>query len=330
MNQATPAAGALAGRIRAAGIPVDHRGLAPHASGADNEVLAARTTDGRNLIVKVPRRPAHRYGTAAWAAAALAERGVPAPRVLWHGAWDGGAACVETRCPGIALTGTPGRLDTAGTVISEHARQAARHAGSLLRRAHALTAGGYGQLTEDGTGPHPSLEASVLPGLAARPGAGPAGGIAACARQLVAGNLWRLRDPGPRLLLGDCAARHIFHDPGAGQVTGFIDLESARGGDPMADLAGFSIREHPGLTQALLEGYFPDGPTGDHAWALTLHRARIAARLLEFHLARREHQPAGHLAGLLTADIHAIRTQAPAVMPAQQPPPHQPQPSPQP
>ena len=76
----------------------------------------------------------------------------------------------ETRCPGIPLTGTPGRLDTASTAISEHAR----HAGSLLRRVHAITAGGYGQLTEDGTGPHPSLEGSVLPGLTARPDAGPA------------------------------------------------------------------------------------------------------------------------------------------------------------
>lgn len=113
-------------------------------------------------------------------------------------------------------------------------------------------------------------------------------------------------------------------------MTGFIDLESARGGDPMADLAGFSIREHPALTQALLEGYFPDGATVDHAWALTLHRARIAARLMVFHLARREHQPAGRLAALLTADIHAIRTQAPAVTPAQQPPPPQPQLPPQP
>jgi aminoglycoside phosphotransferase (APT) family kinase protein len=328
VNQAAPAVGALAARVRAAGIPVDHRGLAPHASGADNEVLAARTTEVRDLIVKVPRRPAHRYGTAAWAAAALAECGVPAPRVLWHGAWDGGAACVETRCPGIPLTGTPGRLDTAVTAISEHVRQAARHAGPLLRQVHAVAVGGYGQLTADGTGPHPSLEGSILPGLTALPDAGPAGELAARARQLVAGNLWRLRDPGPRLLLGDCAARHIFHDPGTGQVSGFIDLESARGGDPMADLAGFSIREHPGLTQALLEGYFPVGATVDQAWALTLHRARIAARLMVFHLDRGEHQPAGHLAGLLTADIHAIRAQAPAVMPAQQPPPHQPQPQP--
>lgn len=131
MNRAAPSGGALAARIRAAGIPVDHHGLAPHASGADNQVLAARTTEGRDLIVKVPRRPADRYGTAAWAAAALAECGVPAPRVLWHGTWDGGAACVETRCPGIALTGTPGRLDTAGTVIRQGR---ARAAGRTARR----------------------------------------------------------------------------------------------------------------------------------------------------------------------------------------------------
>ena len=130
-----------------AGIPVDRHGLAPHASGADNEVLAARTTEGRDLIVKVPRRPADRYGTAAWAAAALAECGVPAPRVLWHGAWDGGAACVETRCPGIPLTGTPaGSTPPAPRSASTRGRRTARRL--LLRKVHAVTVCGYGQLTE--------------------------------------------------------------------------------------------------------------------------------------------------------------------------------------
>ena len=330
MNQATPPTLALADTIRAAGIPLDQDGLAPYASGADNEVLAARTTDGHDLVVKVPRRQAPRYGTAAWTAAVLDARGLPAPRVLWHGTWDGGAACVETRSPGLPLTGTPGRPDTDGTIISDRARQAALHAGTLLRQVHAITVGGYGRLTADGTGPHPSLAASLQPSLTARPGGNPARQLAASARQLVAGHLWRLRDCGPRLLLGDCAARHVFHDPGTGHVTGFIDLESARGGDPMADLAGFTAREHPGLTRALLEGYFPCGPTSDQVWALMLHRARIAASLLLFHLAHGEHEPASRIAAMLTADTQAIRAEAPAAVPARQASPHQSHISPQP
>jgi aminoglycoside phosphotransferase (APT) family kinase protein len=293
--------------------------MRPYASGADNKVLAARTTDGRNIVVKVPRGPGSRYGTAAWASAALTAHDVPAPQILWHDSWDGGAACVETRCAGLPLTGAARRLHTTGSVIGDQERQAARHVGTLLRRVHSVTVGGYGRLTANGTGRHPSLESSILAALSPQPGADPAARLTTLARRLVADNLWRLRDPGPRLLLGDCAARHVFYDPATGQVTGFIDLESARGGDPMADLAGFSLREHPGLTRELIKGYFPEGATSDHAWALTVHRSRIAAHLMMFHLARGEYQPARHLAGLLAADMRAITTRAPAVMPAQPP-----------
>jgi hypothetical protein len=49
-----------------------------------------------------------------------------------------------------------------------------------------------------------------------------------------------------------------------------------------------------------------------------------------FHLARGEYQPARHLAGVLTADIHAISSETPAVMPSEPPSSHQHQPSSQP
>ncbi|MGP4029675.1 phosphotransferase family protein [Actinomadura sp. 3N407] len=322
-----PAGEALAARIRSAGIPLDRTGLTPYVSGADNAVFAARTVDGRHLIIKVPLRAAPRYATAAWAAEALTAHGVPAPRVLRHYVWEGGAVCVESRCPGLPLTGTPCRLDTTDATLSESAMRAALHAGALLRVAHRITVGGYGKLTPPGTGHHHSLTASIRHDLSRRLSADPTGGLATCARQLVTDNLWRLRDPGPHLLLGDCAARHIFHHPDTGQVSGFIDLESARGGDPLADLAGFSVREHRDLARALLEGYFPDGATVDQTWALTLHRTRIATHLMLFHLTRREYRPAEHLAELLTADLHAITTETPTVLSAQPHSPHSHQPS---
>lgn len=306
----------IVARIRAAGIPLDRSGLTAYARGADNTVFSARAVDGRHLIVKTPLRPAPRYATAAWAVAALNARGVAAPPIIWHNTWKSGAACVETRCPGIPLTGTPDRLDTTGTSPSQTTIQATRQAGALLRVAHSITVGGYGKLSSAGTGPHRSLTASIGSVLTASLVPGPTGGLVTSARRLVAANLWRLHDGGPHLLLGDCAARHIFHDPDAAQVTAFIDLESARGGDPMADLAGFSVREHPDLSRALLDGYFPEGATVDQTWALTLHRARIAAHLLQFHLTRSEHQPAEHLADLVVADMKAIASEAPTALPA--------------
>jgi aminoglycoside phosphotransferase (APT) family kinase protein len=313
----------LAAKIRAAGIPLDRTGLTAYASGADNAVFAARAVDGHHLIVKTPLRPGPRYATAAWACAALMVRGIPAPRILWHGSWNGGAACVETRCPGLPLTGAPDRLDTTGTTLPEPAVQAARQAGALLRIAHSITVGGYGKLSPAGTGPYRSLATSISPHFTTRLAPDPTGGLADAARRLLTANLWRLYDRGPHLLLGDCAARHIFHDPDTAQVTGFIDLESARGGDPLADLAGFSVREHPDLSRALLDGYFPEGATIDQAWALTLHRARIATHLLLFHLTRGQYQPAEHLADLVVADMNAITSEAPTALPA-----HPPSPSP--
>ncbi|WP_165970509.1 phosphotransferase [Actinomadura sp. 6K520] len=317
----------LTARIRAAGIPLDRTGLAPLASGADNTVFTAQTIDGHHLIVKASLRPNPRYATAAWAAAALTAQGIPAPRILWHDRWDGGTACVETRCPGNPLTGTPDQLDTTDAAISESAVRAARHAGTLLHLAHAITVGGYGKLTPQGTGPHRSLTTSILPDLTARASVDPSGGLATCARRLISANLWRLPDPGPHLLVGDCAARHIFHHPGTGRVTGFIDLESARGGDPLADLAGFSVREHPDLVRPLLESYFPDGATVDQIWALTLHRARIATHLMLFHLTRGQYRPAERLTEHVTADIRAISTETPTAMPAPLPFRHSAEPS---
>lgn len=312
----SPAVEDLAARIRAAGIPLDRTGLSTYAGGADNVVFAARAIDGRHLIIKTPLRPGSRYATAAWTSAELATRGVPAPRVLWHGAWNGGAACVETRCPGLPLTGSPDRLDTTGRLPTQPAIQAARQAGAMLRITHSIVVGGYGRLSSAGTGPHGSLAASINPGPATRSMPDAAGGLVDSAHRILTANLWRLYDGGPHLLLGDCAARHIFHDPDTGQVTGFIDLESARGGDPLADLAGFSVREHRDMSRALMDGHFPEGVTVDQAWALTLHRVRIAAHLLQFHLSRGQCQPAERLADLLVADMRAITSEAPTILPA--------------
>ncbi len=307
-----PLAVRLTEKITGAGIMLDRTGLTPCGGGADNLVFAARTIEGRPLVVKAPLRQGARYGTAAWAAKALAARGVPAPEVLWCDA----SICVETLCPGVPLTGAADRLDTSDSTPHPVVLRATGDAGALLRSAHGVLVHGYGRLTPAGAGPHGSLLESLLPDTTGVPRTDPTGGLASSARRVVFDNLWRLNDLGPRLVLGDCAARHIFLDTHTGTISGFIDLESARGGDPVADVAGFSVREHPQVTQALLDGYFPSGPSIDQAWALTLHRARIAMFLLLFHTSRSEHDIARRIADCLTADLAAITAETPTVLPA--------------
>jgi aminoglycoside phosphotransferase (APT) family kinase protein len=301
----------LAERITSVGIALDRTGLAPCAGGADNLVFACHTVEGRELIVKVPLREVSRYGTAAWAGKALAQRGVPAPQVLWHD----DSICVETRCPGAPLTGAAGRLDTWDAAPQPAVVRAATEAGGLLRRVHSIAVRGYGRLTSTGTGPHRTLHESfsdVTEGLRTDP----TGGLATTACEVVSKNVWRLADKGARLLLGDCAARHIFLNTATGMISGFIDLESARGGHPLADVAGLSVREHPQVTRALLDGYFPTGIGIDELWALTIHRVRIATFLLLFHSRRSEHTSTRRFANSLTADLAAITSETPTALPA--------------
>nr|WP_237535574.1 aminoglycoside phosphotransferase family protein [Streptomyces sp. SID3343] len=283
--------------------------MTPCRGGADNRVFAARTLDGRHLIVKAALHDGARYGTAHWAATALAQRGIPAPEVVWHD----DRFCVETRCPGTPLTGSTDLEDTTGNAPTPAARRAATEAGTLLRRAHDIHVRGYGRLAPTGTGPHRTLHTALHASTQALKA--PSGPIPAV-RRIVLDNAWRLVDSGARLLVGDCAARHIFVDQRTGAVSGFIDLESARGGDPLADVAGFTVREHPLMTQALLAGYFPHGADTDERWALTIHRARIAASLWAFHTSRNDHAAARRSAISLTADLTAIATQNPTTLPA--------------
>ncbi len=296
-------------RITAAGITLVSPGLTRVPGGADNLVFTARTPAGRELIVKTPRAGREaRYATAAWASRTLASHGIPAPEVIWHDA----SSCVEAKCAGQPLTGDTSIQDTSGIEPSPAALRAARRAGTMLRRVHDITVAGYGKLRSDGTGPHTSLLDSLRSDThhAPLPPSAPAG-----TRSVIDRALPELGEPVPRLLLGDCAARHIYADPVTAGITGLIDLESARGGDPLADLAGFSIREHPRLTSSLLSGYFPSGASRMQQWALTIHRARIAEHLLRFHASLGEHAQADRFAAVLAAEFAAITARDPSRCP---------------
>lgn len=299
----------IVARVESGGIVL--AGLTLHSAGADNVVFAARTADGLRVVVKSARSDRGRFATAAWATSEAARRGIPVPRVLWHDE----RLCVEERARGRALAESPDQLDTSAHSPSANVVVGARELGTVLRRLHSIAVRGHGPLSALGVGTYPSL-AAALSASALRLAAHPSSLLAVAGRALTEHGP-RLVGRGPRLLHGDMAARHTFVDIATGTITALVDWESVRGGDPLSDVAAFSVREHPCLAAALLREYFPAaGPSEADVWALTVHRIRIAAALTRFHHDQGEHVAAARMAAILTADLVAVRNDAPSALPA--------------
>lgn len=259
----------LQGRLASGGIILSPEPLTQIGRGFDNTVLLARTSDGIPVVIKSRRgtRPA-RYATARWAGEQMRRAGAPTPRILWHD----DDFCVET-----FLAGRP--LCAAG----RDALSVARSTGAVLRAVHTIVVDGFGQLDPTGQGPDPTL-ATWLTGR--RPedelrdvdGAGPLSRrVGAALRELAP----IVPTAQPRLLHGDWVARHVLS--AARKTTGVVDLESARGGDPAADLAGWSLQEPAELTRALFEGYRLDRGDRELLLRLVLHRLRIGPSLARHH-----------------------------------------------
>lgn len=265
---------ALARALAAVGVARTEVGLTALVPGADNLPFAFRAPDGRNLVIKVRKAEgAPRYATAAWASTRLRAAGVPAPQVLWYDRHSS----VETQCPGRPL-------DQANAVATDTA--AAVRAGETLRRIHTVSVSGFGRLdVTSGVGQHASARSWLQAATKVEPPPTlPGNAIALVERSYRTLHLGARLMPHtpPSLLHGDFVARHVFTD---GQsTTGIIDLESVRGGNPLADLAGFSLQEPPELTRALFAGYFRGTQPVKALMPLVLCRLRIAVSLLNYHV----------------------------------------------
>lgn len=293
---------ALLGReLSAAGLISPGQLPAPFADGADNHVLLAEGTDGGNLIVKVPKT-GHlpRYALAAFAAGQLTELGVPAPRSVWHSE----GISVETRCPGRSLA--VARLGAPDTATAAH------QAGQLLRRIHTLPVSGYGRLSTEGAGAH----TNAMDWLLRLPPAAPGQEMAALVHEVdtaLREHAVLISRATAHLLHGDWTARHVLSE--GSRITGVIDLESVRGGDPLADVAGWSLQEPPPLTEALSDSYFPTTPDQHELRLLVLYRLRIAVFLVDFHDRRGDRSLARLRAQQLAGDLTDLADDCPRMVP---------------
>lgn len=296
----------LARALAAAGLTACRGGMTRIGGGVDNMVFATESNDGCPLIVKVRRHHRRaRYDVAAWAASQLATAGVPTPQILWHDQ----DVCIETRCPGRPLASVDDKPS------SDQDLAAVTVAGELLRRLHTVPVRGFGRLDPTGTGTHQSLRAWLLHPSPACSSTTDDDLLALTqrVRRVLRVGVQRLPEAPPRLLHGDWTARHVLAESGC--VTGVVDLESARGGDPLADVAGWSLQEPPPITAALLTGYFSHIADTGTLTTLVLHRLRIATSLLCYHAAHGNNDQTCLLVRQIEADLEDLSADEPALVP---------------
>ncbi|MFJ4793331.1 phosphotransferase family protein [Kitasatospora purpeofusca] len=255
-----------------AGFDATGARFTPLRSGTDSLPFAATTRSHDELVVKVRRAGSRsRYASAAWASTRMRAAGIPAARILWHSI----EACVETRCQGRPIEAEP---------LQPQDLDAATRAGEVLRRLHSIEVSSFGQLDGHGVGQHSTIQGwfLALPSRRTpRPDDPDLTRLLNRARFTLEAGACRLPQAAPKLLHGDWVGRHLFTDDR--HITGVVDLESVRGGDPLTELAGWSLREPALMTEALLTGYF-DGPfPAESLLPLILFRLRIAVSLLHFH-----------------------------------------------
>lgn len=254
--------------------------LQPLTQGCDNTVYAT-SINGARILVKTRRNASDRYALAAWGARCMEALDIPVPAIVAHG--DG--ICIESRLPGRPLDASPSTT-------------AATTAGRLLRHLHQLPAPGYGRLTEEGTRAKHATLTDWLTDITGDDD------LENRILDRIHHHSRRLHCDAPRLLHGDWSPRHVLTEHH--QVTGIIDLESLRGGDPIADLAGWTLEAPQPLTEALLCGYAPQGLSPRDQYALTVYRLRAAIALRRWRLAENDHQKTEQIEAHIATDLKTL------------------------
>ena len=293
----------IAGAVRRA-TDSDMAGHERIMAGLTNEVYAATTADGQAVIVRISHSPGPQFEQERWAIERCRAAGVPVPEILSleHDvpalgpvAEERVSICVERTLAGETL----GRIVTARGAGDPISIALLEKAGAALGRMHTIPTDGYGHLDGSGRGRWPSWDAFLLASLddpamskrlARLRGGSRGGGDAAEVAATVEAAIRVLRDrrdvlhaQPARLVHHDYEPWHIFADatPGAARITGVIDHEGCRGGDPAYDLAQWHvIHDVYAPVAPVLSGYRAAGGWTDR-FETRLHLSLVHYRLTD-------------------------------------------------
>jgi aminoglycoside phosphotransferase (APT) family kinase protein len=229
-----------------------------------------------------------RFTPEKWAIDKAREVGVPAPEVLLiEEVEDEGkkvTVSVETKLSGKPL----GDLD----LSEEDRRVVVQEAGEILAKIHSIAPQKFGRLYGGGVGGHESWESYMFRPLRAQQVKGllesaERVGIPKIqidqALQILASHTEQYRDTTPHLLHGDYGPKHILIE--GGNISGILDFENAKSGDPIYDFAWWSYfdKNRPPL-EWMKEGYERVAKLPDNfELKLRLNRLRIGMDLVWYY-----------------------------------------------
>lgn len=208
--------------------------------GFSNEVYAVTTIDGQQIVVRIHWWTNRYFEEEKWALDQCETLHIPTPHMLLLRHSGSGkearSICVETRLSGQTLHSLVerGQLNIADTYPYVKA------AGALLAQVHSIPTTGWGRINAKGVGTLPHWSDLLSPSIIE--GAYQAAQKLDIAQQEIteAIHLFHAHTTlfeaiTPCLLHGDFSPQQIL--VGAGQITGFIDFEFPRSGDPAWDFA---------------------------------------------------------------------------------------------
>lgn len=206
--------------------------------GEVNEVYDVTTEDERQIIVRIIRSNHPRFAAEKWALDKTREAGVPTPEVLLITSQQGLTFCVETKLSDAPLKNIPWQEQ-------DKIKAFVVQAGAILAKIHSVYPEGFGGLKNNGQGKFSSwleymmeiegekkeiFESATKIGL-------PTEDVELGFTLLKKGQQY-FDNVTPHLLHGDFSTKHILVENDF--ISGIIDFESCKSGDPMWDFAWWS------------------------------------------------------------------------------------------
>lgn len=212
-------------------------------AGQNSEVYDIHTEDGQDVILRIARNDYPRFEEERWALGEAAKAGVSVPDVLLTDTVpiDGQelGLCVQKKLQGIPL-GDREELTEA------EKKDLIAKAGEQLAKIHSVETTGFGDLDRHGMGRYTTWDgyiSSILSQaeplmIAAREG-GYSEDSVKKALEIIERDRPLFRDVPSHLLHGDFGPKHILTEND--EITGVIDFENCKGGDPIYDFANWDF-----------------------------------------------------------------------------------------
>ncbi len=213
--------------------------------GEVNEVYDVLTQDGQKVIVRISRSKHPRFEAEKKAINLARVAGVPAPQIIMLDKYETPEEvltfCIEKKLPGETLS----KLKTLPSENPELFQNLICEAGKILSRIHSATAPVFGGLDKEGTEEEFKSWPEFILALEKKrekiTQAATRTGIEMSdideAFKILTASKDLYEGVKPQLLHGDFSTKHLLVE--GNHITGVIDFENCKGGDPVYDFAWF-------------------------------------------------------------------------------------------